>query len=76
MKIVADAKSRWKHYSTQALALGASIQGAWIAFPDDLKLATFGAGATEWVGKATAVILLWGLVGKFIDQGPKDGNPS
>ena len=71
MKIVEKPASRWKHYSTQALALGVGIQGACAVFPDDLK-AGLGADIVPWVSRVTAVILLWGLVGKFIDQTPKE----
>ena len=71
MKLVPKPASHWKHYSTQALALGVGIQGAWAVFPDDLK-AGLGPDIVPWVSRVTAVILLWGLVGKFVDQTPKD----
>lgn len=70
MKIVNDAGSRLKHYSTQALALGVGIQGAWAVFPDDLK-AGLGPEIVPWVSRITALVLLWGLIGKFVDQTPK-----
>jgi hypothetical protein len=74
MKFVKDVKARLKHYSTIALATGTGIQGAWMAFPDDLK-AGLGPDAIHWVSRLTAFVLLAGIVGKFIDQGGKDGTP-
>lgn len=71
MKLVDDIGIRLKHYSTQALALGVGIQGAWAVFPEDLKTG-LGPEIVPWVSRITALVLLWGLVGKFIDQTPKD----
>ena len=70
MKLIPNARAAWRHYSTQALALGDSITSAWTVFPDDLK-AAMGPDALVWIARITALILVWGLVGKFIDQGPK-----
>lgn len=70
-KFLENVKARWKHFSSIALATGASIQGAWVAFPDDLKT-ELGTGTAAFVSKLTAIILLWGFVGKFIDQPPKE----
>jgi hypothetical protein len=71
VKLVKDKRNRLRHYSTMALALAGSLQGAWAVFPEDLK-AGLGPDAVSWVAKATAIILLLGLLGKFIDQSPKD----
>lgn len=67
-KLIDDIRGAWRHYSTQALAIGAAIQGVWVAFPDDLKTA-LGPDAVIVVAKVTASILVLGLIGKFIDQG-------
>lgn len=77
MKFVTDVKARLKHFSTIALATGTAIQGAWMVYPDDLK-AALGPDAVLWVSRLTALILLWGIFGKFVDQTPraKDGNAS
>jgi hypothetical protein len=65
MKMVKDARSRLKDFSTIALALSAAIVGVWATFPADwLKFLP-----TEWVAKGTGVLSLWGLIGKFIVQG-------
>jgi hypothetical protein len=71
MKLVDDIGTRLKHFSTIALATGTAIQGAWIAFPDDLKTG-LGPDAPHWISRLTAAVLLWGIVGKFIDQTPKE----
>lgn len=67
MKLIEDVKGAWRHFSTIALASGATIQGVWIAFPDDLKTA-LPMGTVKVVSYVTACILIWGLVGKFIKQ--------
>lgn len=71
MKLIDDVKGAWRHFSTQALLIGASIQSAWALFPDDLKVA-LGPAVVTWVARVTALVLLWGLIGKFIDQRPKE----
>ena len=68
MKLVKDAKSRLKDYSTIALALSAAIVAVWATFPAVwLKFLP-----TEWVAKGTGLLSLYGLIGKFIQQGPKE----
>ena len=67
MKLIEDVKGAWRHFSTIALASGAAIQGVWIAFPDDLK-AQLPLGTVKVVSYLTALILVWGLIGKFIKQ--------
>lgn len=74
MKLIEDIKGAWRHFSTIALASGATIQGVWIAFPDDLK-AQLPMGTVKVVSYLTACILVWGLVGKFIKQPVKEENP-
>lgn len=71
MKFVTNWRVALTHYSTQALAFGAAIQGVWMAYPDDMKMA-LGPDAVQMVARLTAIILALGLVGKFIDQAPKD----
>ena len=65
--IIPDWRPALSHYSTKALALGAAIQAAWAVMPDDFK-AGLGQGAVTWIAWATAAILAFGLVGKFIEQ--------
>lgn len=71
MKLIEDIKGAWRHFSTIALASGAAIQGVWIAFPADLK-AALPHGTVETVSYLTACILVWGLIGKFIQQPLKE----
>ena len=74
MKLIDDIKGAWRHFSTIALALGTAIQGAWIAYPADLKLG-LPPTAVSLINYALGAVLLWGLVGKFIDQTPKAPPP-
>ena len=73
-RTVSDWRQRLRDFSTIALALGTALQGAWLIFPDDLKN-SFGPGVTKGVSYGLAVILLWGLVGKFVVQGPIEEPP-
>lgn len=73
MKLIEDIKGAWRHFSTIALASGATIQGVWIAFPPDLK-ARLPQTTVDLVSYVTGVILVWGLIGKFIQQPLKEPN--
>ena len=66
-KLIRNWRDALTHYSTKALALGAGVQGMWLAFPDDWK-ANLGADVATWMARLTAGILVAGLVGKFIEQ--------
>ena len=68
-KVVPDWRDKLRHFSTISLALGSALQGAWLIFPGDLK-ATWPPSVTQGIGYALAAVLLWGLVGKFVVQGP------
>lgn len=71
MKLVDDWKAVWKHYSTIALGMAGSLQGVWAGLPDSVRddlPRSFGQGVA-WITVAVAAL---GLVGKFIDQTPKD----
>lgn len=71
MKLIDNVKGAWKHYSTQALAAGASLPAVWEGIPDDLK-AALPPSTIHWVARITGIVCALGLVGKFIDQTPKD----
>ena len=73
-RVVKDWRSRLRDFSTIALALGSALQGAWLIFPSDLK-ATWPPAVTQGVGYGLAAVLLWGLVGKFVVQGPPADPP-
>lgn len=70
MKLIDDVRGAWRHYSTQALAMAASLQGTWLTIPDSVK-----ADLPAWVSQTVAWIIfsvaLAGLGGKFVDQTPK-----
>lgn len=74
MKLIANAKRAWTHYSTIALGMAGSLQAAWASLPDAVH-----ADLPPSVGKAVAWITLTiavgGLAGKFVDQTPKDPAP-
>lgn len=71
MKFIEDIKGAWRHYSTQALAMGAAIPATWTAIPDDLK-AALPPSAVHWVAHITGIVCALGLFGKFIDQPSKE----
>lgn len=71
MKIVPNWRASLTHYSTQALAFGGALQGAWMTFPVQMQDA-LGADTSMWVARVTASILAAGLLGKFIDQSTRD----
>ena len=65
-RIVKDWKSRLRDFSTIALGLGVALAGAWAVFPTDLKAFV----PAQYVAWAIGALNAWGLVGKFILQGP------
>ena len=71
MKLVDNAKQVWRHYSTIALSVAGSLQGAWAAIPNATK-----ADLPDSVGKVVAwitiAVIVFGLGGKFVVQAPKD----
>lgn len=71
MRLVEDARACWRHYSTQALGMAASLQGVWLGIPDSIK-ADLPKSVGEAVAWITFVVALLGLGGKFVDQTPKD----
>ena len=65
MKLVKNARSRLKDYSTVALALSAAVVAVWATFPADwLQFLP-----TAWVARITGALSALGLVGKFVVQG-------
>lgn len=65
-RIVPNWKSRLHDYSTIALAVGAAAVPVWTGLPADIR-AHLPADYVAWViGGLNA----WGLIGKFLVQGP------
>ena len=71
MKLISNVKAAWTHYSTIALGIAASIQGTWAALPEFIKsgLPEVFEQGVSWVTFAVAIL---GMIGKFIDQTPKE----
>lgn len=68
-RVISNWRSRLSDYSTIALAVSAATIALWSTLPADwLKFLP-----TEWVAKATGLVSLFGLVGKFLKQPGKDG---
>lgn len=68
MKLVADWKRAWKWLSVQAMVVAGSIQGAWIFIPEDMKT-SIPSGVVQG---CTLVLLVLGVVGRLVDQKPKE----
>lgn len=66
-RIVKDWRSRLRDYSTIALAVSAATIALWSTLPADWLQYL----PTEWVARATGVVSLFGLLGKFVKQGGK-----
>ena len=68
MKIIRNWRSRITDYSTVALAVSAATVALWSTLPADwLQFLP-----TSWVARATGVVSLFGLVGKFVKQDTKE----
>jgi len=65
---VNNARRAWRWYSVQAMTAAAAVQGAWIFIPADLRASIH----ERWAQGLTALLLLLGIVGRLIDQTPKD----
>lgn len=66
MKLIDEWKSAWRMFSVQAMALSASIQGAYIALPDTFQSYI----PHEWMHYASIGLLVIGVLGRLIDQTP------
>lgn len=71
MRLVNKPRNVWRHYSTIALGMAGSLQGAWAALPVEVKtdLPTSIGSAVAWI---TFAITVLGIGGKFVDQTPKE----
>ncbi len=68
MKLVEDAKQAWRWLSVQAMVLAGAVQGAWLFVPDDLR-SSMPPGIVQGV---TITLLVLGVIGRLVDQKPKD----
>ena len=65
MKLVPNASSAWKWFSTQALTILTAMPLVWITLPPDMQ---------EWLPETwrpwvLSAVALGGLAGRMIDQG-------
>ena len=68
MKLVPEARRAWRWFSVQSMTLAGSLQGAWLAVPDDLR-ANVPKHLVHWI---TIALLVAGIVGRLVQQTPKD----
>ncbi len=64
MKLIDDWKAAWRMWSVQSMAVATAIQGAWGAAPDDMRASL----PHEWVQGITIALLVFGIVGRLIEQ--------
>lgn len=70
MKLVDDVKQAWKWFSMWAMGLAVAVQGTWEALPPDMKVAI----PASFASGVTITLLLLGIGGRIVQQGPrKDG---
>jgi hypothetical protein len=65
MMLVKDAKSAWRWFSVQAMALQGAAAAAWLSVPDDLRAAV----PDEWMAAGAIALAVLGIVGRLVDQG-------
>jgi len=64
-KIVKNWRSSWKKFSVQALALSATISGAYFSIPEELRMLI----PPQVALGITGTIAVLGGIGSLIDQG-------
>lgn len=68
MALVKDWKNAYKWFSTQAMAGAIALQATWMNLPPDLKSSV----PDQLVTYGTLLLIILGLIGRLVDQGPKD----
>lgn len=68
MKVVRDWRHIWSYFSTQAMALAVAGQVAWANIPPDLRESI----PRDWMAYGTAVLLVLGILGRFVKQKDMD----
>jgi len=68
MKLVKDARKAWRWFSVQAMALQGAAAGAWLAVPDDMRVAV----PSEWLAACAVVLTVLGVAGRLVDQNGTD----
>lgn len=77
MKLITNWRAALGHYSTVALAVVSALQGFLVTLPESIlerafQIHTFGFTLGQVLVALTVISGLLGLIGKFIDQTPKD----
>lgn len=67
MRLVDNWKHAWKWASVNCMAAAASVQGAWIYIPDDMR----DKAPHHLVGIVTMVLLFLGIAGRLTQGGKK-----
>ena len=62
--LVKDAKSAWRWFSVQAMAVQGAA-AAWLSVPDDLRAAV----PDDWMAAGAVALAVLGIVGRLVDQG-------
>jgi hypothetical protein len=68
MRLVPDARKALTWFSVQAMALAIAIEGAWMALPADIKAEV----PETWVDAVTVGLLVLGIIGRLVKQGPQE----
>jgi hypothetical protein len=63
--LVKDAKSAWRWFSVQVLAVQGAAASAWLSVPDDLRAAV----PDDWLAAGAVALAVLGIVGRLVDQG-------
>lgn len=64
MNLIPEAKNWWRMFSVQAMLAAGTIQGVWLALPDDLRASV----PDSWLRVATIALLLAGVAGRVVSQ--------
>jgi len=64
MKLVDDARSAWRWFSVQAMALQGAAAVAWLAVPNDLRASV----PSEWMAIGAVVLVVLGIAGRLVQQ--------
>lgn len=68
MKLVDDAKQAWRWFSVQMPAINTAFLLTWANLPERFQSAL----PVPWVIAIAVALLVLGVVGRLIDQTPKD----
>lgn len=66
-RLVKDWRRSWRWLSMQSMALSTALLASWAVLPDKLQDAI----PHPWPAILAAGLLVLGMVGRLVDQGPK-----